>query len=168
MKGTPMVIKLIETKEEIKGKASVHFQAWKEAYTGMIDRSYLDRRTHEQSEQMAKSAFEKGYAGFIAKEGERVIGFVDYGKCRDNDLKNAGEVYAIYILKEYCGQGVGQALMNHSLEAMREYEKAAVWVLEENQRAIHFYRKCGFREDGMKKVLNLGTPVSEIRMMTEL
>ena len=87
--------------------------------------------------------------------------------CR-HDLKNAGEVYAIYILKEYCGQGVGQALMNHSLEAMREYEKAAVWVLEENQRAIHFYRKCGFREDGMKKVLNLGTPVSEIRMMTEL
>ena len=48
MKGTPMVIKPIETKEEIKGKASVHFQAWKEAYTGMIDRSYLDRRTPEQ------------------------------------------------------------------------------------------------------------------------
>ena len=31
-----MSIKLLETKDEIKGKAAVHCQAWKEAYVGLL------------------------------------------------------------------------------------------------------------------------------------
>ena len=33
----PMIIKQLETKEEIEGKAAVHCQAWKEAYVGLVD-----------------------------------------------------------------------------------------------------------------------------------
>ena len=43
----PMIIKQLETKEEIEGKAAVHCQAWKEAYVGLMDQDFLDRRTME-------------------------------------------------------------------------------------------------------------------------
>ncbi len=160
-----VMIKPLETEEEIKGKAFVHWQAWKETYTGLIDQKYLDSRTLEMSERIAFRAFENGYPTILAKDGNRVIGFADYGACRNENLLDAGEVYAIYILKAYYGQGVGSALMRTSLEALKQYRQVAVWVLEGNARAIRFYTRCGFRFDGQKRELALGTPVTEARMV---
>ena len=96
-----MIIKRLETKDEIKGKAAVHYQAWKEAYVGLVNQDFLDRRTMEMSLQSAQWAFDNGIATSIAKDGERVVGFVDFGHYRLDGLHDAGEVYAIYVLKEY-------------------------------------------------------------------
>ena len=165
-----MTIKPLETKAEIKGKAFVHWQAWREAYQELIDQTFLDGRTLEKSEQVALRAFQDGYPTFVAKDGERVVGFVDYGAYWDEDLPreglmDAGEVYAIYILKAYYGQGVGYALLREALKALSSYQQVAVWVLEGNARAIRFYTRCGFRFDGKKQALALGTPVTEVRMI---
>ena len=35
-----MIIKLLETKDEIKGKAAVHYQAWKEAYVDLVNQDF--------------------------------------------------------------------------------------------------------------------------------
>ena len=147
------------------GKAYVHWQAWKETYAGPIDQAFLNSRTLEMSEKIAFRAFENGYPTILAKDGNRVIGFADYGPCRNEDISDAGEVYAIYILKAYYGQGVGHALMRTALEALKQYRQVAVWVLEGNARAIRFYTRCGFRFDGKKQELALGTSVSEVRMI---
>ena len=40
-----------------------------------------------------------------------------------------------------------------------------IWVLEGNHRAIKFYGKYGFRFDGTKKQIKLGTVNTEIRMV---
>ena len=153
-----MIIKRLETKDEIKGKAAVHYQAWKEAYVGLVNQDFLDRRTMEMSLQSAQWAFDNGIATSIAKDGERVVGFVDFG----------GEVYAIYVLKEYYGKGIGYALMKRAFDALSEYPQTAVWVLTGNERAIRFYKRCGFEFDGEKKEIELGTPATEARMILRL
>lgn len=160
-----MVIKPLETKEEIGGKATVHYQAWKEAYARLVSQAFLDGRTVEMSRQRAQKAFESGVSTFVAKDGDRVVGFVDYGRYRRDDLEDAGEVYALYILKEYYGKGVGYSLMSHALGALKEYRQIAVWVLLGNDRAIRFYKRCGYRLDGAKQVITLGTPVTDARMI---
>jgi len=48
----------------------------------------------------------------VAKDGERVVGFAAYGAYRDASLPGYGEVYALYVLAEYYGRGVGRALMD--------------------------------------------------------
>ena len=160
-----MELKQLETEEEIKGKAKVHWQAWKEAYTGLIDQLFLDARSLEASEQSARRALKSGYRTIIAEEDNRVIGFADYGPYRTEDLKDAGEIYAIYLLKAYYGKGIGSALMSKALNELNPYRMAAVWVLEGNVRAVRFYEKFGFRADGSAQDLLLGTPVREIRMI---
>ena len=50
---------------------------------------------------------------------------------------------------------------------LRPYRKIAVWVLKENLRAIRFYERCGFRPDGREETLQLGSPITEIRMILE-
>ena len=163
-----MIIKRLETKDEIKGKAAVHCQAWKEAYVGLVDQDFLDRRTMEMSLQSAQWAFDNGIATSIAKDGERVVGFVDFGHYRLDGLHDAGEVYAIYVLKEYYGKGIGYALMKRAFDALSEYPQTAVWVLTGNERAIRFYKRCGFEFDGEKKEIELGTPATEARMILRL
>ena len=163
-----MSIKLLETKDEIKGKAAVHCQAWKEAYVGLVNQDFLDRRTMEMSLQSAQRAFDNGITTLIAKDRERVVGFADFGRYRLDDLRDAGEIYAIYILKEYYGKGIGFALMKKALDALSEYPQTAVWVLTGNERAIRFYKRCGFEFDGQKKEMEWGAPATEARMILRL
>ena len=37
-------IKKMESDEEIKGKAYVHWKSWQDAYKGIVDQSYLDSK----------------------------------------------------------------------------------------------------------------------------
>ena len=101
----------------------------------------------------------------LAKDKEKVVGFAVYGPSRDEDLMDAGEVIAIYVLSEYYDRKIGYRLMNEAISRLKEYNTIFVWVLEKNERAIRFYQRYGFEFDGCNKEWNLGTPVSIVRMI---
>lgn len=159
----PYPIKPMETEEEIRGKAYVHWKSWQESYAGIVDAGYLARLTLEKCEDMA---FRYPENTWVAKVGERVVGFTAAGAYRgaDDGETDEGEVYAIYVLQEFQKQGIGYALMRHSLSVLQSCRRIYVWVLRENQKAISFYEKVGFRADGAEKELVLGSPVKVIRM----
>ena len=97
------------------------------------------------------------------KDAGRVIGFVGYGD-RGEEAPDIGEIFALYILSEYYGKGVGQQLMKAALQQMRGYQQICLWVLKENKRAIRFYQKCGFDSDG-EEIYSTTVAASEIRMI---
>ena len=155
-------IKPAETDEELCGRGYVHCRSWQEAYRGIVCDRYLDAMTVEATTARARQFPENT---LIAKDEERVVGFAVFGPSRDEDLTDAGEVVAIYVLSEYHGRGIGYRLMNEACARLREYQTIFVWVLEKNERAIRFYHRYGFEFDGRKKQWNLGTPVSIVRMI---
>ncbi|WP_257668952.1 GNAT family N-acetyltransferase [Parapedobacter tibetensis] len=61
-----------------------------------------------------------------------------------NDL--ALEIERIYVLKEFHGKKVGQALYEKAMEIAKQKSAQYIWlgVWEENPRAISFYKKNGF------------------------
>lgn len=155
-------IKLAETDEELCGKGYVHCTSWQEAYRGIVSDRYLDSMTVEATTARARRFPENT---LIAKDKDRVVGFAVYGSSNDEDLMDAGEVMAIYVLSEYYGQKIGYRLMNEAFSKLSEYNTVFVWVLEKNERAIRFYHKYGFEFDGCKKQWDFGTPVSIVRMV---
>ncbi|MBR3771528.1 MAG: GNAT family N-acetyltransferase [Clostridium sp.] len=161
-KRNSIYIKLAETDEEICGKGYEHCTSWKEAYRGIICDQYLDSMTVEATTARARRFPENT---LVAKDRERVIGFAVYGESRDEDLANAGEIEALYVLSEYYGCGAGFRLMNEAVTKLREYDTIFLWVLEENKRAIRFYERYGFKMDGKRKEWELGTMVSIVRMV---
>ena len=58
----------------------------------------------------------------IAKDQEKVVGFAVYGSSRDEDLMDAGEVIAIYVLSEYYDRKIGYRLMNEAFSRLGEYD----------------------------------------------
>lgn len=158
------IIKPMESEEEIKGKAYVHYKSWHETYTELVDAEYMKGMTLEKCTDIA---YKWPDNIIVAKDGEKVIGFVGYGAYRDSTLPDHGEIFAIYVLEEYVGKKVGYELMNAAFEKLSEYKKIAVWVLKGNDRAIHFYERYGFHHDGAETKIMLGTPNTELRMIHE-
>ena len=158
-----ILIKPMEAEDEIRGKAYVHWKSWQESYRGIVDQGYLDRMTVSRCEEMASRYPENT---LVAKDGARVIGFACAGAV--NGEIDAGEVYALYVLEEYQHQGIGYALMREALSLLKGCRVVYLWAFKENAKAICFYERVGFRQDGTEKELVLGTPVKGIRMAMEL
>ena len=159
-----ITIKKMETDEEIKGRAFVAWHSWRYAYKGIVSQDYLDGMKLEKVEEIAFK-FKDGV--YVAKDGDKVVGFVSYGEYRGEDLENAGEIYAIYVLEDYWGKGVGARLVETALENLKDFQIVALWVFKDNLRARKFYEKCGFKADGKENTFALITPLEEIRMTKE-
>ena len=158
-----ITIKKIETPDEIRGKAYVHWKLWHEAYPGLVSLDYLNRFTLEKSEQMA-ATWTDGI--LIAKDGDRVVGFVGYGD-RGEEAPGMGEIFSLYVLSEYQGTGLARRLMEAGLKRLMAYPQVCLWVLKENKRAIRFYEKCGFAADG-QEMYSSAIEAEEIRMVKTL
>ena len=158
----PITIKPMETDEEIRGKAFVHWKCWQQTYPGLVSQDYLDKFTLEKSEG---KAFQWRDNILVAKEGERVIGFVGYGH-HGPEEPDMGEVYALYVLPEYHGTGVGRQLMDAALEKLAAYPHICLWAVKGNGRAVRFYEKCGFRLTG-EEVFRQSISAYGVRMLKE-
>lgn len=107
---------------DIAGIAHVHWRTWQTSYLGIIKQNYLDLRTFEYSLKLRTNVFHnKATLSLIALLHNQVVGFIDGATLRlhENQLLSKaqkekrtekGEIYALYLLREYQGQGVGRAL----------------------------------------------------------
>ncbi len=157
-----LILKPMETGEEIRGKAYVHWKSWQESYAGLVDAGYLQRLTLEKCEEMA---FRWPDGIWVAKLDGQVVGFAACGP--DREHPGDGEIYAIYVLEAYQKQKIGWRLMQLCLEELRGCGRVSIWVLADNDKAIRFYHRAGFTRDGAERILNLGAPVKAIRMTRE-
>lgn len=156
-----ITIKSMETSEEIEMKSRVHWQTWREAYDEILPAEFQEQMTLDKCRFYSQKYPENT---LIASDDAKVVGFVSYGDFQDS-ATIAGEIFALYVLKDYYGKGVGQQLMQAAFAALDAYQEIVVWVLEDNKRAIAFYEKMGFVFDGQEKVIDLGKAVKEKRMI---
>ena len=156
-----IIIKTMETPEEIEGKSLVHWQTWREAYDDLLPAEFQETMTIERCRFFSQKYPENT---LIAMDGKKVVRFISYGNFRDEAIQ-AGEIIALYVLKDYYGKGVSEQLIHTAFVALDHFSEIYLWVLKDNKRAIAFYQKMGFTFDGQEKVLDLGKPVKELRMM---
>ena len=156
-----IIIKTMETPEEIEGKSLVHWQTWREAYDNLLPAEYQETMTLERCRFFSQKYPENT---LIAMDGKKVVGFISYGNFRDEAIQ-AGEIIALYVLKDYYGKGVSEQLMHAAFVALDQFSEIYLWVLKDNKRAIAFYQKMGFTVDGPEKILELGKSVKELRMV---
>lgn len=156
-----ITVKQMETPEEIEGKSLVHWQTWREAYDDLLPEEFQETMTLEKCRFFSQKYPENT---LIAMDGKKVVGFISYGNYRDKTIQ-AGEIIALYVLKDYYGKGVSKQLMHAAFVALDQFSEIYLWVLKDNKRAIAFYQKMGFTFDGQEQILKLGKPVKELRMI---
>ena len=179
--------------------ARIRVQGWRFAYQGLISQDYLDSLSvAEDTERIrgylsqlpqnsppSRSASVQGSDGekrsfMLAVRGDAVLGFCRFSAApnKTNRAERAvpggtlnGRLHSLYIDPETLGQGIGHTLMSHALSTFAAWgcERATLWVLEGNSRAISFYERQGWRCTGATKVdQSFGPRLVEHEMAVQL
>jgi ribosomal protein S18 acetylase RimI-like enzyme len=143
--------------EDAEAAATIHVKTWQIAYRGQIPNDYLDSldvvsRTKRWQEKLSNPS--PRTRNLIAEANQKIIGFCDIGKSRDEDATDdVGEVLAIYIDTDFMGKGVGTKLIDKALESLKDFvfKSATLWVLEINTIGRRFYEKNGWTTEGTTK-----------------
>lgn len=134
------------TVNDAKGIAKVHIDSWRTTYEGIIDPQFLSELSYEEREQMWAEGLETSQPVFVAvTEAGDIVGFATGGEERTGKYSHyTGEVYVIYLLKAYQGQGIGRQLIQAVTQYIYDlgHTSMLIWVLQDNP-AIYFYEALG-------------------------
>ncbi|TYS17504.1 GNAT family N-acetyltransferase [Rossellomorea vietnamensis] len=142
---------------DARGIAKVQVDSWKTTYKDIVPDDYLVRMSYESRELKWKDIILNGGIVFVAENSAgEIVGFSSCGPQRDNKYSQyRGELYAIYILKEYQRSGLGKLLVTPIIDEFLEQGIFAmtVIVLKDNTSRL-FYEALGAE--------NIGTIETEI------
>ncbi len=153
--------------EDAAAIARVHVESWRSTYAGMLPEKMLLKLSSAEHEQRwwrhVLGRYRHNHFLYVAEnESDGVIGFASGGSSRDRELTHTGEVYALYLLDQHHGKGIGKALflaLSERLLAKRG-PSLVVWVLSNNP-SRYFYENLGGRRIATRKDRMGGVEVEE-------
>jgi ribosomal protein S18 acetylase RimI-like enzyme len=149
------------TLDDLEELGRVHVQVWQEAYAGLLPADYLASLdpTFGPTRWRERFGSDPDLNWWIARDDDGIVGMVTSGPPRDDDAPAPLELYAINLLRRTHGSGLADELMARAIGDRPAY----LWVLDGNDRALAFYRRHGFADEGGRKP-EPDTGALEIRM----
>ena len=119
------------------GIARVQVDAWRNTYKGIVPNNYLASLNYEKRTERWRQilASDENNFTFVAEIFDaQIVGFASAGEAEEPDANFAGELIAIYLLKEYQRQGIGKLLVKAVTQRFLEQKISSmlVWVLAKN------------------------------------
>ena len=147
--------------EDAPAISRVHVASWQEAYAGIVPTDYLTALDATKRQERWAEHLHNGprddVRTWVADDGARILGFASVGPARDEDAgRDDEEIYSIYLDPKMWGKGVARDLMRTVLSEVSSSGALTLWVLADNSRARHFYRRHGFTPDGAERLEELG------------
>lgn len=151
-------------KGDAAGIAKVHVDSWRTTYKDIIPTSFLEQLSYTEREQMWAASLREGHVYVAESDSDGIVGFACGGKERSGKYEGYdGELYAVYLLAEYQGKGIGKSLFKAVLQHLHENRLTSmvVLVLEDNE-ACKFYESMGGKKIGRLKDMIGGKTVYEL------
>ena len=132
----------------------VRIATWKACYRGIVPDDYLDSLTVKSSKvARLRTAIERADVGgsLVAVADTRIIGMGAAGPPEDDKAQQGvGEIYAVYVLPEWQGRGVGRALLERLTSGLGSlgYRAVILWTLRDRPPTRRFYEANGWTFDG--------------------
>ena len=131
---------------DIPSVRAVALEAWRFTYRNIFDGQFIERFVNQNYAPEALillfPRLQSGTMYFnIAKHGSKVVGYCNIGI----DGQTA-ELYRIYLLPDYIGQGIGQGLLKPGEKFLLEHGIHAYFcfVHKDNDIGKRFYSRSGF------------------------
>lgn len=149
--------------EDAADISKVQVDSWRTTYKGIVPDDFLQQLSYEKREEVWREATKSTLVFVAEEENGQIVGFICGGKERSGKYEGYdGELYAIYILKEYQDRGIGTLLVKELSKAMNEsgFRSMIVLVLDENP-AKYFYEALGGKLIDYDEITIGGKPLKE-------
>ncbi|BCB05389.1 GNAT family N-acetyltransferase [Bacillus sp. KH172YL63] len=126
--------------QDAKGVAHVHVESWKTTYRGIVSNEYLQSLSKDSKEKKWSDILSNTHHTYVCElEDGEIAGFVSFGKERSGEYE--GELYAIYLLEEHQGKGIGKKLFEIAMKELKTqgFNSMWIWVLKENPSKQFYY-----------------------------
>jgi GNAT superfamily N-acetyltransferase len=127
--------------EDAEAIARCHIAAWRDTYKPVVAEEYLKSLSSEtQTAKWANNLDQPSRATFVAEnEQSEIVGFINGGPERTGRTDYRGEIYSVYILKDWRGRGIGRRLVQRFAAFLLQngITSLIVWALQGNE-----YRQC--------------------------
>ncbi|GGA64191.1 GNAT family N-acetyltransferase [Ornithinibacillus halotolerans] len=153
----------VATIQDAKGIARVHVDSWRTTYKGIVPNSFLENMSYADREERWKEMIPHHQVFVAENEAGEIVGFSSGGLERFGKYPDyQGEVYAIYILEQYQGLGLGTKLLEPIVQYLKEngINRMLVLVLAENS-ATYFYESLGAKRIGTEELEIAGKKLVE-------
>ena len=130
-------------KDDVPSMSRVYAQTWRDTYLGVVPYGYLYTMSLPQLEVEFLNELQSNQViSYVAEDAGKVIGLISGGYERQGDHIYNGEIYALYVLKNYQRQGVGTKLVSALARQLSQFGiySMLVRVLEHNPYR-RFYEK---------------------------
>lgn len=123
--------------------------AWQETYRGIVNDEFLDNLPNTEEERGNKSFNDfdiNDNHQFVLEVDNEIAGFIYVGITDDKEYKNQGEIFSIYILGKYKGNGFGRKLIEAGIKELKGLgcSKMIIGCLDGNP-SNEFYKHIGGR-----------------------
>lgn len=163
------------TPDDAAAIARIHIAGWRAAYDGMVSDGFLDGLDEAQRAADWQNWIGEGktHVQIAHDENNNAAGFIGFGPLRTpppgmSQIRPlySSEIYALYILPDYWRQKLGTQLMAAAATQLRalRHRSFCLWVVENNKRAVNFYKARGGQRCGKKEVEIGGAQLIDIAM----
>lgn len=148
------------TRDDLGAMVVVFTDCWRLSYATVLPEAAIAAMTDERAAALWRAALARpDVVTTLAVRDGRVLGIVRY------DL-GGGIVHSLYVSPAAQGLGLGSALLDHAVAAVRAagLREARLWVFQANASAIGFYGSHGWLPDGVRRVeAEFGEPELQLR-----
>ena len=139
-----MVLLRPATQNDALSISHVHVSSWQTTYRGIVPRTFLNELNAEQRLPRWQQVIESGSHLLVAETANQIVGFINGGPIREPLEGYDAELYAIYLLQEVHGKGIGTALLLELAKRLHDagFRRLIAWVLTAND-SLRFYEKTG-------------------------
>ena len=98
--------------EDAETIIDINIEVWNTTYKCLIPEDVINKLQYKDKDRIEKSKrtiIEKQNI-YVAEVDGKIVGFHAFGKTKDNNFNNSGEIYAGYILDKYQGFGLGRMM----------------------------------------------------------
>jgi len=168
----PLVKIVPATAAHVHELGQIHVQSWRETYADQLPASYLNgldagKRSSMWAKIIKDLGGKSGVYLMTTSGDEKLGGFISFGEGRGDELRDYGEIYAIYLIEKFKKQGFGKRLLDVAIAKLNlaGFDKIGFWVLETNLPAIAFYTSFGAVDSGKNRSSDIGGATVTERLM---
>jgi L-amino acid N-acyltransferase YncA len=135
------------TPDDAHGIATVSVETWRQTYRHILPATLLAGLDVDKRAARVRKVIADGGRYWIAEDAGRIVGFSTAGPNKEANVAADAELYAIYVLPEAHGRGLGKALLREAVAYVRSlgHRTMCVFAFAENSLARDFYLGTGAR-----------------------
>jgi ribosomal protein S18 acetylase RimI-like enzyme len=176
-----MVRKVVEVNireaslSDYKKIAEVHIESWCFTYRKILNIDFLSSFSLKRTSEYWKENITQGLFWIFVVESyyKDLIGYIQICKSKNlSNINRAAEIIAIYISPKALRNRYGTNLFGYSLDFLKgnNFKEVFLWVFENNNIAINFYKKFGFANTDENRISdhNRESKFTEIKLSKSL